>query len=199
MFRTMGFRGCLAVLVLTATGLLGSAASALGQAVTSESGGGEAVAVCTGNTGTVKLSPGLTKTAAVQTVKIKGTLSGCTGEPFTAVAYSATLTTTGPVSCSVLTEAGEPAAGAAKFKWTPKTKPSSGTGTLGLALTETPDAAFSGAVSSGAYSPLTFSGGVSLTFTGGSTCGVPPLGKTKPKPVKTGTLRPGTADTIVQR
>ncbi len=95
-------------------------------------------AVCTTNSGTVKLSPGLTNTAAVQTMKIKAILSGCTGEPFTAVTYSATLTTAGAVSCSVLAGAGEPATGAAKFKWTPKAKPSSGTGTLGLSLTEKP-------------------------------------------------------------
>ena len=89
--------------------------------------GSPPVAVCTGDSGTLKLSPGLTGAAAVQTVKIKGALSGCSGEGFTSASYSATLKTTGAVSCSVLTEAGEGASGAAKFKWTPKAKPSTGT------------------------------------------------------------------------
>lgn len=39
---------------------------------------------CTTNTGTLKLSPGLRGTPAVRTLKIKGTLAGCTGKPFTA-------------------------------------------------------------------------------------------------------------------
>ncbi len=53
-------------------------------------------------------------------------------------------------------------------------------------------------MSTGAYSPLTLFGNVSVSFTGGPTCGVPPLGKTKPVPVKTGTFK-GNTDTIVQR
>jgi len=130
-----------------------------------------AKALCTSNTGTVTLSPGLTNTAAVQILKIKGTLSGCSGESFTGASYSANETTTGPVSCSVLTGAGGPASAAAKFKWTPKAKPS--TGALGLPLTETAGVALSGALASGPYSPLSLSGSVSETFTGGSTCGVP--------------------------
>ena len=128
-------------------------------------------ALCATNTGTIKLSPGLTNTAAVQTMKIKGTLSGCTGEPFTSVAYKATLKTTGMVGCPVLKGTGELASGAASFKWTPKTKPSKTTGTLGMLLTETPSAALSGELTAGPFSPLTLSGKTSITFTGGSTCG----------------------------
>jgi hyaluronoglucosaminidase len=40
-------------------------------------------ATCTTNTGTLTLSPGLTSTPTVQTMKIKGTLTGCTDKPFT--------------------------------------------------------------------------------------------------------------------
>src|SRR5207302_511662 len=40
-------------------------------------------AMCTTNSGKLKLSPGLTGAPAVQTMKIKGTLTGCTAEPFT--------------------------------------------------------------------------------------------------------------------
>src|SRR6185312_12799662 len=39
-----------------------------------------ATATCTGATGKIKLSPGLTETPAVQNVQIKGELTGCTGE-----------------------------------------------------------------------------------------------------------------------
>ena len=124
---------------------------------------------CTGNTGTVTLSPGLTDTAAVQTMKIKGTLTGCAGTPFTGATYTATLKTAGPVSCSVLRTAGEPATGAAKYNWTPKAKAS--TGTLSMLLTETPDIAFSGEVTSGSYAPLTLTGFATESFTFGATCG----------------------------
>jgi hypothetical protein len=125
-------------------------------------------ATCTTNTGTIKLSPGLTNTPAVQTMKIKGTLSGCTGDPFTEVKYTAKLGTAAPVSCSVLKAAGEKATGAAQYKWTPKAKAS--TGTLSLLLTETLGVAFSGEVVTGSYSPLTLSGKVSETYTGAATC-----------------------------
>ena len=133
---------------------------------------------CTGNSGTVKLSPGLTDTAAVQTMKIKGTLTGCAGTPFTGAKYTATLTTAGPVSCSVLSTAGEPATGAAKYVWTPKTKASKGT--LSTLLTETPDIAFSSEVTTGSYAPLTLTGFATESYTGGPTCGE----KVTFKPVK---------------
>jgi YVTN family beta-propeller protein len=137
-----------------------------------------AKATCSTNTGTIKLSPGLTGSPAVQTLKITGTLTGCKGDPFTQTKYTATLKTAGAVSCSVLKAAGEKATGAAKYKWTPKAKPS--TGTLRLLLTETPGVAFSGEVASGPYSPLTFSGTVSESYTGAATC--------SSKKVKTGTF-----------
>jgi hypothetical protein len=130
-------------------------------------------ALCTTNTGTVKLSPGLTSTPAVQTMKVKGTLAGCSGEPYVAVKYTAMLKTAGPVSCSVLKSAGETTAGISAFKWTPK--PSSSTGTLGLLLTEMPGAALEGSVGAGSYSPLALSGKVSESFTGGATCGGKPV------------------------
>jgi alpha-tubulin suppressor-like RCC1 family protein len=144
-----------------------------------------AKATCSSNTSTITLSPGLTNTAAVQTVKIKGTLTGCTGDAFTGVGYKATLTTAGPVSCSVLKGAGETASGAAQFKWTPKAKPASSTATLGMSLTETASVTLSGAVSTGPHSPLTLSEKTSETFTGGPTCGVAE-GEKKAKALKKG-------------
>jgi YVTN family beta-propeller protein len=137
-------------------------------------------AECSGNAGTIKLSPGLTNTAAIQTLKIKGTLSGCAYEPFTEVAYTATLKTAGPVSCSVLAEAGEPATGSARFKWTPKAKPSKSTGTLGMPLTGASEVTSSGKVTAGPYVPLMFTAAVTESWTGEATCGA--------KPVKKGTF-----------
>ena len=142
-----------------------------------------AAALCTGDSGTVTLSPGLTGTPTFQTLKIKGTLTGCRGANFTGVSYTATATTAAPVSCPVLTGAGEPATGAAKYKWTPTVKPS--TGVLTVPLTETPGAALSGALTGGPYSPLPLSGTVSEKFTGGAACGQP-VGKKAAKAVKKG-------------
>ncbi len=135
---------------------------------------------CTINAGTLTLSPGLTNTPAVQTVKVKGTISGCTGAPFTEVVYSATSKTAEMVGCPVLKTTGEQASGAAKFKWTPKAKPAKSTGTLGMLLTETPSVAFSGEITAGSFSPLSLSGKASETFTGAATCGT--------KAVKKGTF-----------
>jgi hypothetical protein len=143
---------------------------------------------CTGNTGKVTLSPGLTGTPAVQTIKIKGNLTGCAGEPFTRVKYAATLKTAGPVSCSVLKTAGETATAAATYKWTPNTK--SSTGTLSMPLTQTPGIAFLGEVTRGTFdfnSALTFSGTVSESYTGAAACGET-VGGRAAKAVKKGTV-----------
>jgi YVTN family beta-propeller protein len=143
------------------------------------------VAACTGNIGTVTLSPGLTDIPTGQAVKIKGALTGCTDEPFREVKYTATLKTAGPVSCSVLTGPGEPISGAAKYKWMPKAKAS--TGSLIMLLTETPDIVLSGEVTTSAYSPLTFTGTATESYTGAATCGEN-IGKKAAKIVKKGTF-----------
>lgn len=175
---------------LTASGSYSNQASIEGNEGTgTESSNTVAVtvvrAICTGNSGTVTLAPGLTNTPAVQRMKIKETLTGCRGDTFTGATYTATLTTEGPVSCSVLKEAGEPDSGPAKYKWTPKTKTTKGM--LSLRLTETPEVALSGTLESGPYSPLTLSGTVTESYTGGSTCGEK-LGKKAAKAVKKGTF-----------
>jgi len=145
----------------------------------------ESTVSCAKNTGAIKLSPGLTKTPAVQTLKVKGTMTECTGEPFREVNYNATLTTTGPVSCSVLTGAGGQASGAIKYKWTPKAKASSGT--LAMPLTETPATAFFGEVTLGSYSPLMLSGTAREGYSGGVTCGEK-IGKSPIRAVTKGTF-----------
>jgi hypothetical protein len=126
---------------------------------------------CTGNNGTISLTPGLTDIATAQTMKIKGALSGCQGTPFREAKYAATLTTAA-VSCSVLTGAGETATAAATYKWPPiPGKLHASTGTLSMPLTETPEIAFSAEVTSGAYSPLTLTGTARESYTFGATCG----------------------------
>jgi YVTN family beta-propeller protein len=140
---------------------------------------------CTGNSGTVTLSPGLTGTAKIQTMKIKGTLTGCAGKPFTGATYTATLKTAGAVSCSVLKTAGENATGDATYKWTPKA--TSSTGTLSIPLSEAAGVPFSGAVTAATHSPLTLEGTVTERFTGGATCGEK-VGKKAAKAVKKGTF-----------
>jgi hypothetical protein len=149
-----------------------------------------AKAQCTTSGGTVTLSPGLTDTPMVQTMKIKGTLTSCSGDTVTATTYTATLTTEGAVSCPVLKGAGEPGSGSAQYKWTPKTK--SSTGTLSLPLTET-EVALSGAIATGPYSPLTLSGTASEKYTGGMTCGEK-VGKKAAKAVKKGTFTGSAVD-----
>jgi alpha-tubulin suppressor-like RCC1 family protein len=145
---------------------------------------GLAVAPCTTSTGMVKLSPGLSNTPAVQTMQIKGTFEGCTGEPFTEVKYTASLKTAAAVSCSVLTAGGEAATGPAKYKWTPKAKPTKGT--LSLLLSEASGVALSGELTSGTYAPRTLSGTITESYSGAATCST--------KPVKKGTFSGSTVN-----
>lgn len=92
---------------------------------------------CAADSGTLKLSPGLTNTPAVQTVKLAATTTGCEGENFSSVSYKATIKTAAAVSCSVLSGAGEALTGSAKYVWTPKNA-NNKTGSLITALTEAP-------------------------------------------------------------
>ena len=142
-------------------------------------------AECTSNSGTITLKPGLTNTPSVQNVTIKGTLSGCTGEPFTKATYTATMKTQNSVSCVALDQE-ERVEGPAKFKWTPNAKAS--TGRLATALFEGETVAMVGEVLTGSYSPLTFtSEEMTEVFSGGEQCGEP-HGKKAAKPVKNGTF-----------
>ena len=142
---------------------------------------------CTGNTGTIGLKPGLTNTAAVQTMTVKGTLTGCVGEPFTSAKYTAKLTTTAAVGCSVLQNP-EAATGTVALKWTPETKPKTSTGSFSLPLTEQAGASFTSALTKGPFTPLTFFGMVSESYTNAAICGVPQGKLGVIKPVKKGTF-----------
>ncbi len=153
-------------------------------------GGAQHAASCEKNTGTIKLSPGLTETPHVQTITIKGTLGECGG---TAGAESATyvahLKTTEEVTCSLLQSfSAEPTTESVSVsvKWAPHELGTSH-GTLVVPITEASGASLTGALESGPFSaPQAFTGGELLeSFTGGPTCGVPQSGKPA-KPVKKG-------------
>ncbi len=135
---------------------------------------------CTGNSGTIKLSPGLSETPQVQNISIKGTLSGCSGEEgFTGASYNAHLKTADAVSCSVLTEAGAAEVETnINIKWSGVSS-----GTFSMPLTEVP-VSLGGTLTSGPFSGESIAGTVSQTFTGGATCGVSTAGKKKPKKAK---------------
>ncbi|HYM54027.1 MAG TPA: hypothetical protein VES97_01590 [Solirubrobacteraceae bacterium] len=151
---------------------------------------------CTGNSGTIKLSPGLSGTAHVQNISIKGTLSGCSGEEsaVTGGKYVAHLKTAEGVTCSALT-----GAGAAEvetnivIKWSP-TGGGNSMGTFSMPLTEVPGVSLGGTLASGPFSGDSIAGTVSQTFTGGATCGVAE-GKKKAKKGNKGAFT-GSAVTI---
>ncbi len=155
-------------------------------------GGTPATETCEQNSGTIKLSPGLTETPHVQTITIKGVLTGCDGpqEPAGGT-YVAHLTTTEEVTCATLASiSSEPTTTSTSLvvKWAPKGLGNSH-GSLVVPATEVPGVPLEGKLEGG---PLTealtiVSGTVSESFTGGATCGVP-NGKKAAKAVKQGTF-----------
>ena len=81
------------------------------------------------------------------------------------------------MSCAELKAVGDVSTGTMKYKWAPKAKASKGK--LKMVLTEVPGVAFSGEVTSGSYSPLTFSGTATESYNGGATCGASKVKKGK--------------------
>jgi hypothetical protein len=153
--------------LLSATTLLGASAASASIEGTS----------CSGNGGMIKLSPGLSETPTVQSISIKGTLSGCTNSVF-AGRYVAQLKTTNAVTCAALAGGGEVATGKIVLKWSPKRHGNS-IGFFGIGLTETPESAISGGIERGPFEGGTISGSMTQKYSG--TCG----GKKK---VKKGTF-----------
>lgn len=139
---------------------------------------------CSGNSGSIKLSPGLSESAQVQNISIKGSLSGCTGA-VTSAKYVAHLKTTDPVSCTALSSTGEAATGTIVIKWSPKGQGNSN-GTFSMPLTELAGVSIGGTLESGPFETLKISGTVSQSFQG--TCGGGGKGKSKAKKVKNGTF-----------
>ncbi len=141
--------------------------------------------ICNGNSGSIKLSPGLEEVAHVQTITIKGTLSGCTGSTVTGATYVAQLKTTNAVNCSALASAGEAATGSIVIKWSPKGQGNS-QGTLTMPLTASTGVSMTGKLGHGLYEQLGLYDPVSQSYTG--PCGGSGKGKKKAKKVKDGTL-----------
>lgn len=163
-----------------------------------EGGGGTPTTEsCQQNSGTIKLSPGLTETANVQSVTIKGQLAGCNGpaEP-TGGTYVAHLATTAPVTCAILASApGESATapGSLSVKWSPLEAGSSH-GTLQVPLTEA-GGNLEGTIAGGPFegTQAIFAGSLAESFSHGPTCGVPSA-RGVVKPVKAGTFATSTVE-----
>jgi hypothetical protein len=141
--------------------------------------------------GSIKLSPGLTETPAVQNVGItahKGAkLSNCKGTETTVTGGTIHVVakTKEAVSCKTLKERGAAleSAGDAIFKWTPSGENS--TGSLNVPITELP-ATLEGSVNAGMFpfSEDKITGAVKETYSGSCVA----EGKKKAKKVKKGTF-----------
>jgi hypothetical protein len=142
------------------------------------------------NSGTVKLSPGLSTSPTTQNITVKGTLSNCAGEESTVTSgnYVAHLKTTEPVTCGSLASAGAPTEGTVVVKWGKGVGNSHGS--FSEPLTELPTT-ISGLIASGPFEGETISGSVTQSFEGGATCGVPTEVEGK-KPKKAKKVKKGT-------
>jgi hypothetical protein len=160
-------------------------------------GGAPGAETCEQNSGTIKLSPGLSETPQVQSITVKGELKGCEGpaEPSEG-SYVAHLKTTEEVTCSTLTSiSSEPTTTPVSFavKWSPKAAGTSH-GTFVLPLSEI-EGSLQGTLEGGPFATQQKLSAPSLyeSFAGGPTCGTPPA-KGKAKPVKSGTFSTGTVE-----
>lgn len=178
--RTMLMRLSVVAALLSPLAMMGVSAAPANAA-------GGTGAICSGISGSIKLSPGLEAAPQVQNIMIKGSLSGCTGSTVTSATYVAHLKTTNPVDCETLATGG-PATGTVVIKWSPKGQGDS-QGTLSLPLTDVSGARMTGELTNGPLAGLGFFGTVSQAFPG--PCGESVLkGKKvkKAKKVKDGTL-----------
>ncbi len=150
------------------------------------------LASCETNTGTIKLSPGLTETPQVQSITIKGTLGSCDGASgVESASYVAHLKTAEEVTCSALQSyASEPTTVPVSLsvKWAPHELGTSH-GTLAVPITEASAAPLTGSLEGGPFAaPEPIIGGeIFETFEGGYACGLSE-GKRKAKPVKKGSF-----------
>jgi len=139
--------------------------------------------------GSIKLSPGLTTTPAVQNVQIKGSLSECTGTETEVkeAKFQAHFKTAEAVSCATLKGPGVGAA-TEENKLIVKFKSAGNSmGTISVPITEVASVSVTGLINSGPFIEDAISGSVSQTYTGGTTCGEV-VGKKKAKAVSKGAL-----------
>jgi len=145
-----------------------------------------ATATCTGATGKIKLSPGLTETAAVQNIQIKGELTGCTGEGAQeSYKFQIHAKTAEAVTCSALAGAASGEESTLKIK-----APGEGNseGSVAVQLIEGAGSLSSGPLTGGPFEGGTASGSLTQEYTGGANCGKPTIteknGKLKEKAAK---------------
>jgi hypothetical protein len=148
--------------------------------------------LCAANSGTIKLTPGLTATPHVQSVTVNGRLTGCEGvSDATEGAYVAHLSTSEEASCATLTSplGQSTTPGPLVVKWLPLESGKS-TGTLSVALGESSGAALEGVMQGGPFAaPVSvLSGSIYETFKKAATCGMTLPGKTAPVVVKSATF-----------
>lgn len=146
-----------------------------------------ATATCTGATGKIKLSPGLSETAAVQNIQVKGELTGCTGEGAQeSYKFQIHAKTAEAVTCAALT------AGALSGEESTILIKSSGegnsAGSVAFQLIEGEGAFSSGPLSGGAFEGGSASGTLTESYTNGANCGKAIVtekhGKIQEKPAK---------------
>ena len=142
--------------------------------------------------GSVKLSPGLTETATVQNVQVKGTLSMCSGEESAEVTGGSFQIheKTAAVTCAALKTGISGEEGSIKLKWKPKPAAGSQSSATGeLSLIEGAGA-LSGTITSGPFNEDVLGGTLTQAYKGASECGGAPAkpGKGKGKKIKDGTL-----------
>jgi len=160
--------------------------------------GGGAPETCESATGSIKLSPGLSETPHVQSITVKGSLSGCAGSlAATAAKFTAHLTSTEEVTCATLAGVfAEPNTSSVSLavKWSPGGAGNS-TGSLVLPLSEAASEGFGGALEGGPLqAPAPFAAAnIAESFTGGPSCGVP-AANGKAKAVKSGTFATSAVD-----
>jgi hypothetical protein len=134
---------------------------------------------CTSDQAKITLTPGLSDDAVVQSVKVSGTLAGCSPGAFSSAKYTAKLKTSEPAGCGVLHE-GAASSGMASVKWLPKAQKSTSAGSFALPLGEAPESELTGTLASGPFSPSSVYGTVTESFVDASECGMSVRGKVKP-------------------
>jgi len=146
-----------------------------------------ATATCTGATGKIKLSPGLSETATVQNIQVKGELTGCTGEGAKeSYKFQIHAKTAEAVTCSALTSGA--LSGAESTILIKASGEGNSSGEVSFQLIEGAGSFSSGTLTGGAFEGGTASGSLTESFTGGATCGKPVItekhGKISEKPAK---------------
>lgn len=154
--------------------------------------------ICEHDQGTIALSPGLGRRAAVQTILVSGQLGACDGPfGFESATYTASLKTTEKVGCAVLASSSLEANTiplSFAVTWTPAEEGRSD-GSLQFPLSETSLGGIQGTLEGGPFSaPASMTANaISETFAGSESCGQK-VNKKRAKPVRLGTFIAGATE-----